>query len=742
MKLKSKTGKQTQGAEMSASPSGGTDTAVRAAKRFLLPLLVFCWPMIYLSEHIFVINGQFLATGNDFIVLYYKYKIYLLDCLANFHLPLWSPSEAAGFPFYTNPFAQAFYPLNILLVLWYKALGGYSPFDHQLFTILGISIFALGLFMWLRRINKDITAVVFAVMVMSVSFKITEVLRFPNAVHSAAWYPWILYAITWIMFSSSMKETVKAAGLLALFVVCLCTAGYPYFAYYTVFLIFPYLLAFLITPLRTRLFGEQPVYLKRAFAAMSAAGFVTLLLCGHHVVGIKRLMSETIDRAGKSFEYSTSHIFNFEDTLGSLVYPPVSSAEGWYFFSITALLIIAVYLLYRQSPTAKDKPEAIPGGSLWVKLFFVAWIGIISYISYGKSSYLFIFLWHYMPGFSSLRVWGRLNIILVPIFAWLLSIAYSHFAGALRNNTSGGLRSVAVKLGIVTAVYTVVLGVQLYFCLNGIRNMYWTCYFMNLSANEKWFIFYGAAAFVVILLIMIVGTKVHLDRGRLAVVAALLILVATVEMQHTGTKIWSYYMNAVPRKSYQLDVAKIDEMSFRYARRDADDTIALNPIFNVGVLENWYFARYVSFLNKTKEEKPARQFLLGVQNGQKIFFSESIEYSNIELFLRDSLRYRQTGQLISYNGDELQWEIDAPIAGYLSFIDNWDPDWKAWVDGQPVKIELLFGTFKSVRLTPGKHKVIFSYQPGLFPAVEEKPQEKSSPSTKLPSTSLGAGGTG
>ncbi len=61
------------------------------------------------------------------------------------------------------------------------------------------------------------------------------------------------------------------------------------------------------------------------------------------------------------------------------------------------------------------------------------------------------------------------------------------------------------------------------------------------------------------------------------------------------------------------------------------------------------------------------------------------------------------------------------VAGYLSFIDNWDPDWKAWVDGQPVEIELLFGTFKSVRLTPGKHKVRFSYQPGLFLPLKKSP---------------------
>ena len=124
--------------------------------------------------------------GNDFILLYYKYKVYLLACLSELHFPLWSPAEGAGYPFYTNPFAQAFYPFNLLLVLWYKVSGGYNPLDHQVFTVLGISMFALGLFMWLRLINTNLRAVVFGVLVMSVSFKVTEITRFPNAVHTAA----------------------------------------------------------------------------------------------------------------------------------------------------------------------------------------------------------------------------------------------------------------------------------------------------------------------------------------------------------------------------------------------------------------------------------------------------------------------------------------------------------------------------------------------------------------------------
>jgi D-arabinose 1-dehydrogenase-like Zn-dependent alcohol dehydrogenase len=42
--------------------------------------------------------------------------------------------------------------------------------------------------------------------------------------------------------------------------------------------------------------------------------------------------------------------------------------------------------------------------------------------------------------------------------------------------------------------------------------------------------------------------------------------------------------------------------------------------------------------------------------------------------------------------------IDAPTAGYVSYIDNWDPDWRATVDRQPVAVEQVLGTFKAVAI--------------------------------------------
>jgi len=724
----------------------------RLWSRFGLPAAIFWWPFLYLYRHVLAINGQYTAIGNDFILLYYKYKVYLLACLSDFHFPLWSPAEGAGYPFYTNPFTQAFYPLNLLLVLWYKILGGYNPLDYQVFTVLGISIFGLGLFMWLRLINSNLRAVVFSVLIMSVSFKVTEIIRFPNAVHTAAWYPWILYALTRILLSKSLKNTVFSGVLLAFFLICLFTGGYPYYVYYGIFLFIPYLLAFLAKPLREPLFGPYTINRRRAFATFILAVGAALVICAPYVIGIKRLMAETIDRAGKDFGYSTAHVFNFEDTLGSLVYPPAASTEGWYFFSIAGLLVILLYMLTRRKVNLESegrdggKETLTPQrpGDLRIKLFFIIWICIITYISYGRHSYLFSLLWHYMPGFSSLRVWGRLNIILVPILAWLLSIAYASFESVLSAKKIPVPKKLSYLLSpivVLAAVYTCILCVQIYFYHNNIHDRLWTIYFKHLSPQRLQFIVYGALAFAAFLSILLLSKRVSFKSNRaLTAVLIVLVLIATVEIRHVGARTWTYkgqieaenlrtlgpaaayirtHQSLTRKNRIRPDVAKLNEDSFRFLRTDNNnsqrlDTISLGPNFSVGVLPNWYFGRYIKFLKDSENELEARRTLLGIRDGRKIFFSESIEHSTVQAFLRDAARYQNPGKLLSYTGDELIWEINAPTEGYLSFIDNWDRGWKVFVDEKETDIELLFGTFKSVRLAPGQHRVRFCYQPGLF----------------------------
>jgi uncharacterized membrane protein YfhO len=106
--------------------------------------------------------------------------------------------------------------------------------------------------------------------------------------------------------------------------------------------------------------------------------------------------------------------------------------------------------------------------------------------------------------------------------------------------------------------------------------------------------------------------------------------------------------------------------------------------------------------------------LLGIKGCQKIFQTRAIQYPEISKFLEDARGFGGSWQLVDYNGDLLRLKAKMPHSGYLSFIDNWDPDWQARVDGEGRPIELLYGTFKSVALPAGEHEVEFVYRPRLF----------------------------
>jgi hypothetical protein len=690
-----------------------------------IPLAVFVWPFLYLAEYILSFHGKYTAMGNDFYPFYYKYKIYLLAHLAHGHLPLWSPSEAAGYPLFSSPLAQFFYPFNLLLVLWYKLAGGYSSIDYQRFTIFGLSIFGLGLYYWLKLINGNLRAVLFSVLIMTVSFRLTESLRFPNGIHTAAWYPWILYAFTRIFLSPSIKKSIIPCLILIFSTICMITAGYSYFVYYSIFLFVPYILMLSFKSTRTITVGQSNIQWKVILPGLWLSGSIVSLLCLPYLISVMRLMKMTYNRSGGSFYYSTSYTFTAQDSLGALIYPPLSQMEGWYYFSLTGVLLIGLFFIWIFL-----SPSKLPCLTLNINysvpplyrrrlcLLLLVWIALISYLSYGKDSYLFKLLWQIMPGFSNLRVWGRLNIILIPLFAWLLSIAYDAFEKITENRWANA-DSISKKskfslILIFTGLYLIILQIQLFLYLNKIEDPYWKNNSGPMVNMRILFLILGGAGFLAILFFLICGKWVAVRVKHFQfLIFGILCFIAAVEMWPVGAHIWSS-RTPFSQERPHLNPATFHQEAFARTRVNIEDTLSLKPVYNVGRGSlNWYFDHYIRFLLMTEREKQNRDILLGVKGGQHIFLSESLQHNSIYSFLKDSLRFPDTGKMISYTGDELVWEVVMPNNGYFSFIDNWDPYWKAYVDDKETPLERLFGTFKSVPLTQGKHRVVFRYEPTL-----------------------------
>ncbi len=692
-------------------------------------------PMVFLLPYITTLAGHNVALGNDFGPFYYVYKTYLLDYLSNGHFLLWSPSEGAGYPFFSNPLAQAIYPFNLILAFFYKINGGYTRLDHQVYTVAAISWFSLGLYVWLRSLRVEKRHAVIAALTMALSYKMTELLRFTNAAHEAAWYPWILLALTKLFTTRDWKTIWRWSAGLCFSLICLFTAGYPYYVYYLPFLAAPYLVFMLIPRVRQVIFAmEQPDW-RRFISGFLTASLAAVLICAPYLWHMSQTITQTSGRAGDDFQHATMYPFDFQDTLESLVYPTAARPEGWFYFGALGLALMTLYLAHPQKAAGETEPTGVTERRGWpVKAALLGWLVFLNYISYGEQSYLFLFFYKILPEFSALRGWGRLSIALLPGLSLLLAYALADFECVLGYRVSGKSRVALWSWLPLAAVTVFSLVFQWVAFSRGSMDEYWELYFiprvMNLiqtaanvlhqnvipdplSLSAVYSYSYMAFSLVSGILVLLLLWKFFIQPSQKLVLAAGLGLFSLANLWYGGPWLWNNgFVTREIRKpgNYQ----RMTEISIGTPRKNEDSTLTLSPSFSVGSPPKWHFARYQDFYFQPENDTPLRDVLLGVIDGNRFFFSRSIEQKSIANFLMDAHGFSIEPVVHDYTGDHLLVDVNVPENGYLTFVDNWDENWIATVDGKPAKIERLFGTFKSVRLEAGKHEVSMAYCPRFF----------------------------
>jgi hypothetical protein len=145
----------------------------------------------------------------------------------------------------------------------------------------------------------------------------------------------------------------------------------------------------------------------------------------------------------------------------------------------------------------------------------------------------------------------------------------------------------------------------------------------------------------------------------------------------------------------------------------------IDPGIFDGALSHMVLRSYWDFFFKYASEEEIFNSFLGKDNkGRRIFITPSIDYQTIAGFMKDAENFPGTYEVTGYDGENLQVDVESREAGFLSFIDNWDPFWTVKVNDEPAKLEKLFDTFKSVKIPAGKSTIRFEYKPEFFPLKE------------------------
>jgi hypothetical protein len=615
--------------------------------------------------------------------------------------------EGAGYPFISNPFTGPFYPLNIFLVAYQWIVGAFTQYEYQAFTILGVSIFALGLYYWLLSLNIRPWAAVFSSVLISLSWRISDFIRLPNAIHTIAWIPWILYAIN--LFFSGKRKKAFIVGLAGQ--IMLMTAGYPYIMFYT-YLFIPLYLFFLFFTKKS--WGiEFKDGIKKTLAFFASFFAVPILIISPYFYLVARTISQTADRPGSDFAFSTHHTFGPMETIASFIFPPSASSEGFLYFGVLPLALIAFYFLYERKEDSQK-----------LKLISTSVILMVSFISYGALSYIFSLFWFFVPLVSSLRVWARFSTILLPIIAVVLAKSVEFFYDHIREDRSDKNiqtnpdEAKKMNLNYLWVFFGSVLAIQGLLMLYRVYDATWVADLRKSYFHEYDFLAYTIISFFIFVLVL--QSKKITDIGWKRGIMVGLLVVSLMDVGNFGRLLWGKEIGSKPKNLAKALEAYTKKTDLRGILMDSfankrSSNPGLSPYFdfNTGVFSNVYYGRYVDFIRGNPKEDVDR--LLGVVDGKKLYYSGKINYASVADFLKDAESEEQSmkirADIMEYTGDKLSLRVISEADGYVHFIDNWDSDWVGQVNGKKEKIEQLFGTFKSLPIQKGENAVIFEYKP-------------------------------
>ncbi len=690
-------------------------------------IIILLWPYIFL----FPITFGFISIGNDFDLIYFSYKRYIAEMLVEGIVPLWSPAEGTGFSLIFNPFAQYFYIpgwINYIIHFFSKNL---TLHNYVLYTISAISIFSLGTFYWLRTLKIDHFVALLSALLVACSLKVTELMRFPNAAHAAAWMPWILYGIN-LMILYNKKLSILIIFLSNLFIL---TAGYPYFIVYSLFLFVPYIIFIPLilnesrkNNLKNNLFFY--FYISIPFA-------LSYLVALPWLLRVKEFLNSLVDRTENNWEFSTEHIFYWKDTIGSWIFPPASSTEGWYYsgilVSILIFFVLIILLLNTKKLNHSDRKLII---------YSTIFLLFITYFSWGKYSILFEWSWNNIPLIGSLRTWPRINIVLVPFIILLSAISFKYLLSFIDENNQKFLNKLII---IFIGIFTFLFCLQLIFYIFGFQNEeYWNFWQKKrfdaaITALPTFFgnilkLFNGEIYLFFNLLCLIFFITIINIRLKKQFIFIIVTLIVSSELFILSNLQWGLdkWKTNLTKTENSLELLKEGFLSPRIIDTvKGNEYFRDNRTFNVNYPDNYgydshaknftkYFQRYggkskKNILNKNLDD--IKLFYGASEEGKRIFFSQSIKHENISSFIFDSNNFEfvsdfQTEILMDkFDGNKLELNVTSNQEGWLSYIDNWDKGWIVFINGEKSEIYKLFNSYKSINIKKGFSKVKFEYKP-------------------------------
>ena len=447
-------------------------------------------------------------------------------------------------------------------------------------------------------------------------------------------------------------------------------------------------------------------------------------------IEIKEIMEITRDRNIQDISFSFTLSSNFIDQLGSWIFPPISLAEGWYYFGS---LVTVLFFFYVINFLLNENKQAL---EKYFLTFFIIFFLLNYQFSAAENSYLFKIIWEKIDLLKNFRSFARINILLIPLFAVLFCFILKSIEENKYNINFLITTSLVAILIILLQVYIIEI--------SDIKNNYWKTWqekrllYGSIKFSSIAFIFnlYNHYIYSISLIISLVIFNFFKIKKSKKLLSLVVVILVAGELFLLSNIQWAIPYKFYDSNNYNLLSKKpLDDINEAFLNQRVVTEVKGNTYFrnfrrfNINYFDNFGIEKHTKLIDRyfkrngnLKEGldqntiKKINQFW-GLEDNNKVFFTKKIDYLTIEdfiddvNFLKDSEDVFISMKIDDYNGDEIYIDLKTNIVGFLTFVDNWSPGWKVYVNNKENTIDKVLGTYKSVKITPGENKIKFKYEP-------------------------------
>ena len=376
----------------------------------LVPFIMFHWMLPFISD---------LTLGNDYPFYSIQEQMELMFSLRTGVFPLYAPGYIGGQSASALTLGQIFHPISHLTALIPGYWNGKALELNTLFRLITLGAAHLSLFVFLRRLSLSGVLAFILSFITVYHLRMLDLFRYGASLESWTGHIFLCSAVgCYYLKPTKWRGPLFIIGA-TYWLVC---SGHPQMMYYGLLgaglftLLLPYVIA--------EVLPDRPVDLKKAMLFWFRSGFfcaMGVLLSSAYILPFYfEFITTNTERVHHGYIWASKDIDSLMGTLNNFFQPLLSDVSGGFGGSslfLAAAVVPALKFLKIKIPKVT---WAIWGLALLVFLHMQGPRTLIHYIA-----------WKYLPFASSLRIPGRISLIMPMLFmlvlAWVVQSRAVHF---------------------------------------------------------------------------------------------------------------------------------------------------------------------------------------------------------------------------------------------------------------------------------------------------------------------------